>query len=51
MQAAYRGGQLTQQLLTFSRQHTVTPQVVDMNATLTPMIDGMLKRSAAARSC
>jgi two-component system NtrC family sensor kinase len=45
MQAAYRGGQLTQQLLSFSRQQTVKPEVVDVNATLTPMIDGMLKRS------
>ncbi|WP_448190689.1 response regulator [Azospirillum sp. sgz301742] len=45
MQAAYRGGQLTQQLLTFSRQHTVKPEVVDVNATLASMIDGMLKRS------
>ncbi len=45
MQAAYRGGQLTQQLLTFSRQQTVKPEAVDLNAALAPMIDGMLKRS------
>ncbi|PWC56965.1 hybrid sensor histidine kinase/response regulator [Azospirillum sp. TSO22-1] len=45
MQAAYRGGQLTQQLLTFSRQHAVKPEVFDVNAALGPMVDGMLKRS------
>ncbi|HYH38627.1 MAG TPA: ATP-binding protein [Azospirillum sp.] len=45
MQAAYRGGQLTQQLLTFSRQHTVKPEVLDVNAALGSMVEGMLKRS------
>jgi len=45
MQAAYRGGQLTQQLLTFSRQQTLKPEVVDVNETLGTMVDGMLKRS------
>ncbi|HEY0836370.1 MAG TPA: ATP-binding protein [Azospirillum sp.] len=45
MQAAYRGGQLTQQLLTFARQQTLKPEVVDANDALGAMVDGMLKRS------
>ncbi|WP_051340676.1 hybrid sensor histidine kinase/response regulator [Azospirillum halopraeferens] len=45
MQAAYRGGQLTQQLLTFSRQQTLKPEAIDLPASLNAMVDGMLKRS------
>ncbi|MGQ9368659.1 ATP-binding protein [Azospirillum sp. ST 5-10] len=45
MQAAYRGGQLTQQLLTFSRQQTLKPEVLAPAPALAAMVDGMLKRS------
>ncbi|MBP2312596.1 hybrid sensor histidine kinase/response regulator [Azospirillum soli] len=45
MQAAYRGGQLTQQLLSFARQQTLKPEVVNLTETLSTMADSMLKRS------
>ena len=42
-QAASRSADLTRQLLAFSRQQTVRPEVLDLNATVEPMLD-MLHR-------
>jgi PAS domain S-box-containing protein len=44
MRAARRGGQLTQQLLAYSRRQNLTPQPVDANAVISGMAE-MLQRS------
>ncbi|HYH21518.1 MAG TPA: ATP-binding protein [Azospirillum sp.] len=44
-EAAFRGGQLTQQLLSFARQQHLDPEIFDLNDCLDRLATGMLRQS------
>ncbi|HYD64202.1 ATP-binding protein [Azospirillum sp.] len=44
-EAAFRGGQLTRQLLSFARQQQLDPEVFDLNDCLDRLATGMLRQS------